>query len=45
MVASRSDAAASGYDRFHCLQCDTVITFDHASGDDLVQRHPDKSGA
>jgi hypothetical protein len=41
MVASRSDSANGKVDRFHCLRCDTVISFDQLSGTDVVHRHGD----
>jgi hypothetical protein len=38
MVASRSNSGIAIFDKFHCLQCDTVIRFDQNSGTDLIER-------
>ena len=42
MVASRSESDTADFDTFHCLQCDTIIRFDHKSEADPSE--PGKAG-
>ncbi len=45
MVASRSDTDPTVFDRFHCLQCDTIIRFDQSDAADVVRSRASEPNA